>query len=359
MKKAFLLLLFCLMFPLGIQAQVFVFAQENLDVSYLIYRDDGSVISEQSFPMVGDQIILPSLHKYEIVEVDDINRTARANMIGFFTVDEPEPDPLPYQYRFKNAKVGMYMTHNAESYELGDGYSSIYGVGGIHDVAKKLKDAFQSMNVAVVLDETLHIPHDSAAYARSGVTAQKILSSHAVGGLFDIHRDGVPRSLYYTTNNGSPRSKIRIVIGKASTNFAQTQNLAVLLMHQANELHPWLFLDIYLASGHYNQSKSKQALLFEMGTYLIEKDLVLQSCKPLAEVIALTMFELDTDNSAPSISETPITTDNSTAIETPIHAPQGTSAFALTVGFVSLAFCVLFVMLFLKAETKPKRKKYK
>ena len=310
---------------------------------YSIYSSDGFFLAQKQEPQVGDQLIMPTLEKYEVVAIDQANLLAHANKIGHFEVNRQNliGGEAP---KFKNAKVAMYMTHNAESYELGDGYSSIYGPGGIHDVAKQLAQAFQNMNVGVVLDQTLHIPHDAAAYTRSGVTAQRLLNNYSPNALFDIHRDGVPRSLYYTTHNGVPRSKIRMVVGKASTNFAAIQNLAVILMANGNQLYPWLFLDIYLATGHYNQGRTKNAMLFEMGTYLIEKHLVMASCAPLAEVVALTMFERDLSNGGIPATE---------IVQPTPYTPPTSGTFVRIVGFVSLAFCAVIVIV----NIKPKRTK--
>ena len=42
------------------------------------------------------------------------------------------------------------MTHNDESYLIGDGTDSVYGEGGIHDVAKELKNALNSYGIDVI-----------------------------------------------------------------------------------------------------------------------------------------------------------------------------------------------------------------
>ena len=61
-------------------------------------------------------------------------------------------------------------------------------------------------------------------------------------------------------------------------------------MTVAEELYPWLIKDIYYATGHYNQALSNKSLLFEMGSHLVEKNLVLESVAPLADVINTTVF---------------------------------------------------------------------
>ena len=45
-----------------------------------------------------------------------------------------------------------------------------------------------------------------------------------------------------------------------------------------------------MGKGHYNQNLSSTAILFEMGTYLIEKDYVISSLPYLADTIDKVMF---------------------------------------------------------------------
>ena len=53
-----------------------------------------------------------------------------------------------------------------------------------------------------------------------------------------------------------------------------------------------LFLDIYLANGNYNQYLTNNSLLFEMGSHLVEKNLVIKTIPKLAEVITETNKKL-------------------------------------------------------------------
>ena len=182
------------------------------------------------------------------------------------------------------------MTHNDESYTPTDGYDSIYGAGGIHDVAKMLKSQLESKNYNVVLDETLHIPHNSSAYSRSGLTATKLFNSYNPDALFDIHRDGVSKSYYYTNQNGENLSKVRIVVGKSNPNYQNNYQFAKTLFATGNAMYPWLFSDIYSGSGHYNQALKDTCLLFEMGTYLIEKEYVYNSIPYLVDAIDSVLY---------------------------------------------------------------------
>ena len=79
-------------------------------------------------------------------------------------------------------------------------------------------------------------------------------------------------------------------MGKSNPNFEVNEEFALYVVAVANELYPWLITDIYYGSGHYNQSINGKALLFEMGTYLIEKELIIDSMDELADVVTTALY---------------------------------------------------------------------
>ncbi|MBQ3047891.1 MAG: stage II sporulation protein P [Clostridia bacterium] len=268
--------------------------------TYLIYDLDGALISETNFVEIGDIIIDKNLNEYEIIYVDNYLQIAQCKYTG--TYNKPKIKNLkPELYLSNNSikkSIGLYMTHNDESYVPSDGYSSIYGKGGIHDVATQLSNNFKDLGYTVYLNENLHLPHDSDAYSRSLSTAKDLLNKNP-DALFDIHRDGVARNVYVKTVDGVERCKVRIVVGQKNPNKDANLQFAMYLVTVAEEYCPWLFLDIYYAKGNYNQELTSKGLLFEMGTYLAEKELVLNTTKNLAEVVDKTLFStvIEEDNS--------------------------------------------------------------
>lgn len=257
---------------------------------YVVEDSMGNVIFEGQDVEVGDKIITKDFIEYEVVDVDEVDHIAYAEYNGRYIKPNVVEEKGGLNFASKTKKsVGLYMTHNDESYVPSDGYDSIYGAGGIHDVARKLKECFDSLGYDADLDETLHIPHDKSAYTRSGVTAKKLLQNNP-DALFDIHRDGASRSLYVKNIDGVERCKVRIVVGQANPNNAVNLQFALYLMSVADTICPWLFLDIYNAKGHYNQALSSKALLFEMGSHLVEKELVLNTVPYLAQVVDKTLF---------------------------------------------------------------------
>lgn len=289
MKKTIIIILLVLLISLFGEQNLTAFAAEEDGIIYQICDEYGYVLTERQGVEVGDKYIDESLNEYEIFQVDESHGMARAKYIQ--TYEKPKITKKNVE-KIANTpkKIALYMSHNDESYLIGDGTASVYGAGGIHDVANTLASALRGYGVDVTLDETLHIPHDSKAYSRSNVTAKRLMESKP-DAIFDIHRDGASRNTYLTKVDGKERSKIRIVLGQSNTNSQENLQFALYLMSVADIECPWLFHDIYWGKGHYNQALSNKALLFEMGTHTIEKEYVLESAKSLAKVINSTLYK--------------------------------------------------------------------
>ena len=274
------------------------FAMENtsnISQIFKVFSTDGKYLLERENVLQGDEFLTRDFVKYKIVSVDSSNGVAIAKYVE--KVEKPKVD-IGFSSRPISAEkpvVALYMTHNDESYVPTDSVSSVYGAGGIHDVAKHLKTCLEDEGIRAIVDETLHIPHDSYAYSRSCKTAKNLISEYAPDCLFDIHRDGASRGTYVKNINGVERCKVRIVVGKASANYKTAEQLALYLLAVAEEVCDWLFLDIYYATGHYNQGLHNKALLFEMGSHLVEKQLVMSSVDELAKLINVAFFNTTVD----------------------------------------------------------------
>ncbi len=307
---------------------------EDVTNFYLIYDEDGNFLLHRREVQISDQIITTEFKVYEIIEIDSENKKAIATLISVLAPPKINTTDLSKNRNRSTGEklIGMYMTHNAESYLIGDGYDSIYGEGGIHDVAKKLRDELEKLGSEVILDETLHLPHDSSAYYRSGITASRIYENEP-DALFDIHRDAGGRSLYLNDKEDIYKSKVMIVIGQSNGSKERNLEFALYLLAVADAIMPNLFLDIYYASGHYNQSISPKSLLFECGGHTMEKEYVLNAMPDLAKVIYTTLYNTyineetgeltigveptpEEDNNNGSSSE-----DDSTSEETPAPTP--------------------------------------
>lgn len=343
MKKVFAFLVVAVVFcAFSIPLLNTVYAEEIISPSanYVVYDDEGNFLFERSEVALGDEYIDKDLNEYRVYSIDEENKIGKAYFVKSYKKPSLKNNTLNNANMGADGRamssetvspffnIGMYLTHNDESYISGDGVSSIYGAGGVHDVARALEQAIIIKNISVDLNETLHIPHDTSAYTRSGVTARSLYAG-CVDALFDIHRDATSRSFYVTNVNGEDRCKVRIVVGKANANYQYNKNWAIYLFAVADDLgYDWLFNDIYMASGHYNQGITEHALLFEMGSHLVEKSLVLNSVEPLAEVILQSLYA-DYQNEKPETEEPepvdPITGDTESDVDVDPDTNQDTN----------------------------------
>ena len=318
-KNIFVIFLFIILVcPLFYCYRISYAVDGEIGENYMIYNEKEELICEKSSIEVGDSFITRDFYEYQIIKVD--NHKGYAKLIRKLEVPKIKRKDFVSNNKLSqrgelSKKICLYMTHNDESYRPTDGYDSVYGAGGIHDVARYLKNELVKKDIDVVLDETLHIPHNSSAYTRSGVTAKNLLDDERPDAMFDVHRDGVSKSFYYYNDGGKDYSKIRIVVGKSNPNFDENYKFAQSIFAIGNSMYPWLFSDIYCGKGHYNQSLQPTDLLFEMGTYLIEKEYVFNTIPLLVEVIDTTLYaslvddggDITIDDNAPATNDNPTT----------------------------------------------------
>lgn len=271
---------------------------EDLGKNYIVYKDNGEMLNESQDVVIGDIFIDKNFDMYEVYFTDEEMLIAKVKL-----VEKLEKHKITKkQYSLINKSnieknVGLYCSHNDESYITGDGYDSVYGKGGIHSIASKFAKELSFKGINTIFDETLHIPHDSYAYSRSNKTAKKLLGDYNLNALFDIHRDGASRKTYVTKYGGEERCMVRIVVGQANANKNANLEFAKCLLSVSEIVCPWLFLDIYYAKGHYNQALTNKGLLFEMGSHLVEKSLVEKTIPYLAEVVNITLFQTSINES--------------------------------------------------------------
>ena len=341
---------------------------EEIKSYYTIYNADNPeeiVLVKGEGIYVDDEYLSSDNKLYRIVAIDNKTKTGKAEFIK----DEELPK---YQVKRKissnvakaesNKKVGVYHTHNDESYLTGDGYDSVYGKGGIHDVGKKFVDKLKSLNFNVVYKEDLHLPHNSGAYTRSQVTANAILETGNVDALFDLHRDSTPRSEYLTTVDGEEMSKVRMVVGSANQNYYENRDFAYSIKAYADEVYPGLIKDIYMGKGNYNQQLTSRGMLFEMGCEKIEKDLVMKSVTPLAKTLDVVLYG---SNSASQESTNDVQFVNSStgeaSVVTGIVDKKSTSSLSfiwVLLGGIAFYFVVLGIVCIFSKTVRYRTKRF-
>lgn len=266
---------------------------------YTIYEDSSKqkiLFLKGDEVSTGDKYLSGNNKLYEIESVDDNQKFA----IAKFIKDEELPK-LKLKTNSQNnnvasaatnKKIGVYHTHNDESYYTPDGVDSVYGKGGIHTVGKEFVSNLEKLKIDTIYREDLHLPHNSGAYTRSQVTASALIDSGAQA-IFDLHRDSTKRSEYLSKVDGKEMSSVRMVVGLSSKNYEENKKFAYKIKSYADEVYPGLIKDIYFGKGNYNQGLTTKAMLFEMGCENIEKSLVLKTTPYLAKVVDVVLYGVE------------------------------------------------------------------
>lgn len=325
MKKIFILIIFLLtslMLCYKGFDNICVHASDDNYQIYTIYDDNFNVLCEKDFVEVGDCYISHDKKYYEIVYVDNERLYGIAKFIRVVELPNVNFSHTPKPINITRRVICLYMSHNDESYLPSDGVDSVYGNGGIRDVALAFEKALNERFITTYFDDTLHIPHDNEAYNRSRVTAKKLYDNYSPDAIFDIHRDATSRQYYVANVNGKERGRVRIVLGKANPNLAINEEFALYIMAVANELYPWLVTDIYYGGGHYNQSLDGKALLFEMGTYLIEKELMMESMNELADVVTTALYNTTVNENSGDLTINGVEDEDNVVVNDVINEKQ-------------------------------------
>lgn len=244
---------------------------------------------------VGDQYLAADNSLYEVASIDGVRI-----IMSFVRREElpaerilpkgllAEADAEAAEGEFKGT-MAIYHTHNAESYVPTDGTHSILGAGGIHKVGGALAEALREHGVEVIHDETLHLPHDDGAYARSRPTAVDLLRE-GPDAIFDVHRDATPPSEYEDRIAGMPVTNVRIVVGTQNPNYAVNREYALSLKRVVDVAHPGLISGVLFKGSNYNQDLSPFSLLLEIGAHTNSREDAERAARLLAEGLAFYFY---------------------------------------------------------------------
>lgn len=282
--RMFLCMLIALMLPVLAKG-------EDMDI-WRIQTQSGEVITEIcEEPSVGDEYISAKNQLYEIIEVTGSTAIAvRRGPIELPALDWLDADSAVPVSAVKK-RIALYCTHSDESYEPSDGYYSTRERGSIYQVAGALAENLAEKGIEAQVADTLHHPHDAGAYRRSRQTAVQLLRESMPDCLIDIHRDGIPDPASYTvTIGGEEVSKIRLLVGRGNQNAAVNKEFALMIKAVADRVYPGLIKDIYMGKGAFNQDLLPKSILFECGTYTLEKEIVLKSMPLMADVLDRALY---------------------------------------------------------------------
>lgn len=192
-----------------------------------------------------------------------------------------EPDPPPLGVAGGLPLVGIYHTHDWESYlsefpllhlqrreDLNRINSESHAQRTILGIGKRLSEHLQDEGVASVWARATHqeLGYDYA-YRSSRSTARQILREWpSVKILLDLHRDAAWGLDTTKVINGERVAQIRCIIGDQNPKWEQNKAFCELLMEYVEAEYPGLTLPTRVQKGYtYNQDLLPGALLLEIG----------------------------------------------------------------------------------------------
>ncbi|KAF0197755.1 MAG: stage II sporulation protein P [Bacillota bacterium] len=190
--------------------------------------------------------------------------------------------------------IAIYHSHNSESFVPSIGQAHVYNDpdNTIIRVGLELAKELQTLGASVIHSAEDHVRKAfDRSYTRSQVTITNILNTYAnVDYVFDIHRDGVPRSLTTMEMNGQVVARVYIVVGineaLGHPNWRENHAFAQAMQEKFEEMYPGFSRGILLRNlSRFNQHVHPNALLIEIGGHENSMEEALRATKYLAEVI--------------------------------------------------------------------------
>lgn len=193
--------------------------------------------------------------------------------------------------------IGIYSTHNAETYQLSDGVDKVEGKnGGVMKAAIRLKEELNKNGVGAVCDATIHdYPNWPQSYRNSLQTAKKLLKDYpSIQILIDVHRDAMPsRESSITKINGKNVARISFIVGSDTRsphpNWKKNWAYANYIAEVMEKDYPGLLKTVRVQSGRYNQHLNPHSILIEVGSTKNSKAEAERSMELLAKVMSDTI----------------------------------------------------------------------
>lgn len=202
--------------------------------------------------------------------------------------------PFRNEKRSKKPQVLIYHSHTHEGYLPGKPQEENinYSVVGAGEVIKNTLEG--SFNVNVIHDKTIHDTTYTRSYQNSGKTLDKYLKQYGDFDLIiDLHRDSLDnKKPLVCTVNGEQAARFMFVVAKAHPKF-ETGNKKVVqnLVNITQKNYPGLIrgqtvLTRNRGISYYNQNKSSNAILIELGAQCNTSNECKNTGKYLARIIA-------------------------------------------------------------------------
>ena len=189
-------------------------------------------------------------------------------------------------------EVLIYHTHTTESYKPGaasnfDNTQNVVAVGD--ELVAELQNNY---GISAINDKTVHDAQAyTQSYARSSVTVDNYIKKYGdFKIIIDLHRDSVSNKNAVTAKiNGENVAKIMLVMAKKNPHFDKNMALANKIIQNSNKLFPGFCKGVcYYNYGtrYFNQDKSNNAILVEVGADINTSSEAKASAKYMARLIA-------------------------------------------------------------------------
>jgi stage II sporulation protein P len=267
------------------------------EVAYLKKDEISADIKVENVDNIGEKIKTFILNPFKLEEkqirkVDE--KPEGSNQVA--TLDNPA---LKKTLNKAKPEVLIYHSHTCEAYRTSDKDSSktdssidvtrnVTSVGDV--IASELENKY---GITVIHDKTVHDKGDyDGAYKKSGVTLDKYLKEYGDFKLIiDLHRDSVAKSAVTTKINGESVARFMFVVTEKNPKYAKQRKLIDSMIKISNKLFPDLLRgnEIYAyqwGMDYYNQNRSDNAVLLEVGANANTIDEVKNTGKYLARIIA-------------------------------------------------------------------------
>lgn len=266
---------------------------------FTMVDNEGNILMQTGhWIYLDDQYLTADNKLFEVVSVDEEHYMARAELIEEVELEhwsfndlkkELGISVIEAQEEQERGTIGVYHTHNAESYVPTDGTDSVNGKGGIHQVGAAFVKALESLGVNVEYSEKLHLPHDRGAYRRSRNTVLEILSKNP-DAIFDVHRDAAPPGEYALQLGNEWITSIQFVVGRQNQNLGINRKFAQSIKKIGDQMYPGLIKGIFYGRGNYNQDLTPLSLLLEAGAHTNSRDAAERGIGLFSEVVDLYFY---------------------------------------------------------------------
>ncbi|NLZ47632.1 MAG: stage II sporulation protein P [Clostridiales bacterium] len=188
-------------------------------------------------------------------------------------------------------RVLIYHTHTTESFSPNGNYNSDQSKN-IVDIGEDVKAELENnYGISVIHDKTVHDSNINKSYSNSRITLENYLNQYKDFDLIiDMHRDAVySKNSVTITMNGESVAKIMFVLTKKNPSFSKNQALVNELIKISDNLFPGFCRGTYYynyGNKYFNQDKSGNAILIEVGANINTHQEAKNSAKYTARIIA-------------------------------------------------------------------------